>query len=1100
MSNRFWMPGRLIWVVGSALAGLFTALWLLHPTDVTRAQDGAMPAAVDPRWLAMLSAERTPLEGTADAEGTAAAALTVNALVQDGSVAGFAPSGVPVQITIERGGLPIATNTVAPVLIDVGWLYSWSTYWSGAYIGQGFSGGDVIRVVQGNLSRTLTVADFRAVAYPATDHLKGVAAPVSSFYIQGTSALDPTDEYTTTASSDVAGEFDVDLSSIADVMAGDTGFLRQTLDPYRSIAARFVAPRIQAQVGNNVVGGRVAPYQVLTMKVIAGGTIVASRSMAGDYAGQFEMCMVTCSGPNASFAVLLPGRQVELTAGDQVLTMTIPVLSARAALVQQQVAGSATPGAVVSLLRWPGPIGAIAGGPIGAIEFDSHTVVTASAEGVFTASLPFEPADYGAAVVHDGVGHLAYARYAVSNVHVVIDRRDQVAGLLSGQIDRMSEAVTLTVLGPSGFPKAEVAASTSALGRLEMGLVYPWFQQADLLLTDGDTISVTNPDGLSIVIPIEGISVTADVLAQRISGQGPSSTRLPIKLYGVDPYPAFPNGYETSVLTDLAGFFGLDLVGVRIKSYSRGTINWTNSDGHTIEQAFTATPTCLPDVQSVLVDGNTLTYVPNFDGSGQCAYTTTLSLSSSQGVVKHTLLLPIYGATSTAELTGVDGDPIRIEPGDTLTILNGTQELTLPVPLLSVAADVSLQRVTGRAPAGSTVHLVTYNAFGPQSPVGPTPQWIQDVVADLQGDYYWDIPVNPGDYVQASIVSRSGVSFETMAVVPAIELYLYQTAFAEALPPLTPYTITLQSSHPTTPTVVAGVTTDRGGIRGNPPYTPGDLPWFVQPGDRVIVEAGSYARDWTLPRFTASIDVLQAAVYGEAPANHTLTIRSYYDASSVSGQSDGTGHYRIPLPAGVYPGTGLYVTLHTAQGDRLTLMAGVSNWKVDINSPCVEFSTSRLVSSGVVTLADSQGHLRATQNLMGYYQSMWQVCFSGGANLITVRPGDRLSLTVDGEVWSSYTVPTLTLVHDPGRGVVIGSAPAEGFASLSLSRFESAYTLGGRSVSVGPTGTFGIDISDLPWQPRQTVYLRYGDGAGNWAQQPFVLTGYQHWLPIIGHP
>lgn len=274
------------------------------------------------------------------------------------------------------------------------------------------------------------------------------------------------------------------------------------------------------------------------------------------------------------------------------------------------------------------------------------------------------------------------------------------------------------------------------------------------------------------------------------------------------------------------------------------------------------------------------------------------------------------------------------------------------MPLLSVAADVSLQRVTGRAPAGSTVHLVTYNAFGPQSPVGPTPQWIQDVVADLQGDYYWDIPVNPGDYVQASIVSRSGVSFETMAVVPAID------------------------SYPRSDRVRRGVTAPHSLHHHASVFTPDDpdgcrrgddRPWR-HPGQSALYAwrsalVGSPAivslwrRGPTLvigpsrvsrPRSTSS----RQPCTERAPANHTLTIRSYYDASSVSGQSDGTGHYRIPLPAGVYPGTGLYVTLHTAQGDRLTLMAGVSNWKVDINSPCVEFSTSRLVSSGVVTLAD----------------------------------------------------------------------------------------------------------------------------------------------------
>lgn len=1096
MPNRIGLPGRLLWVVGCALAGLLAGLWWLHPAEVTRAQEGVAPADVDPRWLALISADRTAPDRPSEVDSPLAGSLTVNVLVQDASVAGFAPTGAPVRIVVRRGGAVIASDSVAPVLMDVGWLYTWSAYTVWGFAGVGFSAGDVIEVSQGSVTQSFTVSEFVADAYVLSNHLKGKAAANATLVIYLQVALDPTLEYTLTTTTDGSGVFDADLGTVTDLMAGDSGFIQYHLDSARSAAARFVAPRLQVQVGNDLVGGYAGSRQEVLVRVLSGGSVIATGSTVARFDGAFDLCLRYCSGPTAAFATLLPGRQVELTAGDQVLTTTIPVLSALSDLHDQRVSGLSTPGAIVSVLQWSGPLDY---GSSNAITFDALQVVTASAEGHYTATVPLQVADYGAAVVHDAQGHLTYARYAVPHLRVVLDRRDVSGGLLGGQLDLMSRPVTLTVVGPSGLPKAEIAASTSSKGLLETGNANIWFMQSGVRISAGDTISVTDGEGLSIILPLEGISVTADVLTQRISGQGPVSTTLPINVYGVDPYPAWPNGYEATVLTDLAGFFGLDLVGARLKAYSYGTVSWTNPAGHTIVQAFTATPACVPSFYDVVVGGNTFAVEgPGADAIG-CGSSVDFSLAPSSGPTKYAAALPFPYGQFQLELTNQQGDAVRFEPGDVLSFRNGSSVITATVPLFQVAADVASQQVTGKAPPGRSVSLISYNAFSPMSSVGPMPKWSYTVVADANGDFRLGVSIEPGDRVEASMTSQAGGTYTAVAVIPAIELSLYESVLVAALPPLSPVSVTVHTSGTVTPTVFSAATNDHGQIRGATPYIQALLPTIVKPGDRVVVEAGAYQRDWLLPTMTAEVNFADSLVEGQAPPDQELTITPFNTSLSLTARSDGAGHYKSYVPASLTQ-FGFIVTLHTAPGDRLTLGGGSLRWKVMIGSPCLSIQTPLPSMRGNLTLSDAQGRVRATQSLTGFGGYLLQACFpSDGGTSAEVRAGDRLRLTTDSGDFV-YTVPSVTAVHDPYRGVIVGTTPSAGFVTLSMDGSWGSSPPSGRTVSVSATGRFGVDIADVTWMPGQQGFLYFTDASGNSVQQYFTLTGYRQWLTIIGRP
>ncbi len=523
-------------------------------------------------------------------------------------------------------------------------------------------------------------------------------------------------------------------------------------------------------------------------------------------------------------------------------------------------------------------------------------------------------------------------------------------------------------------------------------------------------------------------------------------------------------------------------------------------EGHTIVKAFAATQTCLPDVQEIVVGGNTLSYQGILGDASSCSLSTVLSLTSSTGQVKFVSEEPAYIAYTERELVDDQGRPIIVTPGDILSLSNGPRVITTSIPSLSVAANVSLNRITGRAPAGRTVNLTVYNSFAFVSIAGPMYQWSSAVVADANGDFQVDTPLQAGDRVEATVRNRMGIGFTAIAVVPGIELTLYQNTLRAMLPPLSPLTITLQTAGVATPTVYVGATSDRGVIRGTSTYVPALLPAAIRAGDRVIVQAGSYSRNWLIPTLTAEVDLRLPAVSGVAPPNHRLSAISLSYGEVSMTQSDGTGHYQSLLPSGYNPQAGLVITLFTADGDRLSLFSRPNNWIVQINSPCLEIHTPRTVNSGTLTVTNAQGVIRLTQPLVGYGQMSWQLCLSDGTTPIPLQTGDHLSLATDTGSWD-YTVPVLTARHDARRGVVTGSAPAPGFVTIETPVYSNALSsTDGRTVTIGANGTYGVDISDVAWRPGQQGMLRYTDPAGNIVVQTFVLTGIQHWLPWIGHP
>lgn len=1103
MSNPSWFPGRLIWALGCVLCGVVAAFVIARPANVTRAQENPGRAGVDERWLALLTSERSTLDQPTDADGVAAGALTLNVLMQDAAIAGFAPTGNPVSITVSRPGSVQETATATPFLTEAGWFYSWTWLSLGEYNVPGFQAGDVIRVAQGGQTLTLTANAFGAEASSATDRVSGVSAANVDLVLHGLSALDPALVFTATATADSQGAFVFDLAGVVDLSAGDHGFVRQTLDATRSVAARFATPQLQVQVDGNTVSGFVAPRQSFSVRVLQGSMVLAEATGIGGADGGFSLCVSTsCWSDLAPDRIFLPGRRVELIVGDQTLSMAIPTLTARSTIAEGRVSGMTDAGARVTVYRWPGPL-AYNGGSLG-FGLDSGVAVTASATGAYTAGVPLQPADYGAAVVRDVNGHLAYARYAVAQLRIDMGSRGLAGALIRGQLDRISTPVTVTIIGGlSGLPKAEVRSSTTPTGWLQVGVMRPTVQQSGLLLSGGDVVSITDASGLVALVPLQPISVTADVPTQRISGQGPVSATLPIHLENFDSYPAWPNGYDTLAFSDLAGFFGIDVTDFRIKSTTRGTVQWTNPDGHTLVRSFAAGPTCLPDVGEVRVNGNTLVYASDTANWTTCGWAMTLTLRSSSGALKHEATMPAFSGSDSFELLADQGGPVRIEPGDVLSIVNGTRAMTLSVPLISVNVDVSTQRITGNAPAGSTVHVVNENGLTDIGALGgPSPSWTATAIADAGGAYQLEGQFRPGDRIEASVTNRLGTAFTAVAVVPAIELSLYGGEFRGVLPPLSPLTVTLQTTRAVTPTTFTHRVDDLGRIRGMSYLGSTLLPWAIRPGDRVLVQAGSYQRDWLIPPLTAEVDTAAQMLRGVAPPNHRLTAVALSSGSvsrSIVMQSDPSGRYAVELPADFFPENGLRVTLHTDSGDRLSLVSGAMMWNIQLHSACLMLRTPRSFATATLTLFDGQGRVRSTQTLSGAGQTFWPLCLSDQAGPVIPRPGDHFRLVADSGEWS-FTVPTLSVTHDPRRGIVTGGAPGGGFATISFSTQTDNLLADGRTVTIDAAGRFGVDVTDLTWRPGQPALLLYTDRAGNTVELAFILTGIQHWLTWIGHP
>jgi hypothetical protein len=303
--------------------------------------------------------------------------------------------------------------------------------------------------VRALISPGLTVPPLTARADGAAGAVYGTAPPSETVALYLYPRRDPSAVLTQTVAAGPDGAYQAPW---ADLRPGDSGLVAWNADADRAAYVRFVAPFLQVQVnGWEIVGAAVPCSKVWITVTDRVGNFLSNRWAFADAQGSFFAWLGEYE--KEILPAQSPGHRVEASAAGQVFSTTVLPVAAWTDRAGGQVLGEAPAGAPVRV--------EVAHGPIeGDWESILHrppyasVIVTATAGGRYTATLPLGPADIGAAFALGPDGHETFARFAVPYLWMLLGPDRFWYGFrLQGQVDGANVPITLTLQGPAGLIK-----------------------------------------------------------------------------------------------------------------------------------------------------------------------------------------------------------------------------------------------------------------------------------------------------------------------------------------------------------------------------------------------------------------------------------------------------------------------------------------------------------------------------------------------------------------------------------------------------------------------------------------------------------------------
>jgi hypothetical protein len=788
----------------------------LAPAGAEAAVQAPTPVPVpDPHWVELVRAHES------GRESLLAQPLSMNLNLTQGFIAGRVPSAAWVDIAVMDQGELIDESSVMPVFDGTGFLY-WA-YLNMYY----FESGNVVWVTQGASAISMTVPVLTSLAYPQTDILSGTAPANVDLTAYLFPFASPEDVFTHTAIASVDGMYLLDWSPPVDLRPRDRGYILYAQDDVHQAYVSFAAPFLRVQVGGSEISGLAAPNPYY------GEVYIAVEDASGARLGEFY----TYNESNGSFSSqacdkygdsgclsLAPTNRVIVTVGGQTFSMTVITLTAQADRQAGQVSGLAPALQAVEVLRFRGPIGRW-GDNLWYQTPLEQVVVTATLDGVYTALMPLQAGNFGAALVTTTEGNQGYTRYALPYLHARLGRPSEYEFSWVRMWGNMSEPlvpITVEVQGPSGYLKDWYTLETRDNGYFED----PYDSETNLSLDSGDLITLTTPQGLQIAWLLPVLTVEADPATEILSGLAPPFAQLVVTLHDYTQLTVTA-GFDGQYSLDLSGLGGFDV-------YPSGSVELTSPEGYTVERIFSVhlEAECPPHLDSVQIGGNVV-YLSGWDSCGPL----TFRLRGEDGQIKFE---DNYDwDPSSIWLHDESGAPILIAIGDQIELFAGGGIETSVVPTLTAVLDPHTDQVYGQAPPFSMLEL----GFEWNSPLTTTSDAQGVYTADLAGK----VDLEAGSALQVAL--SSSPRYSAYSVLPVLTAHLYNTHISGRLQPFTPYTITLNT--PVTVTAFLTGSADTAGYFVNYMYPPPVGMPMAQPGDRLEMETPSHLWEMILPWLTA---------------------------------------------------------------------------------------------------------------------------------------------------------------------------------------------------------------------------------------------------------
>jgi len=1037
--------------------------------------------------------------------------LTLNLGLHSHLVSGATPWPGSIALNLTRDGEVIASGTATP-FPDGSGGYLYVTTLDAAYhlCGGGGGGGDycypaiepddVLLAVQAGKAVSLTVPFLTALADQDTATVYGQSPPSTTLEVYLYRYDDPSVAYQRVVTASADGDYEVDFGGLTPVAPRDYGHVLYADSAGNHVYARYNVPFLRVMVEGQYAGGTVVPCTTVTITLY-------------DDSGAYRDLYYGFSSSNGTFEVYLDsaaqlGDTLVVTAAGQVVSMTVPMLTARPDPASEIIAGVALPGAAVEvgLYRGPLPYGWSYCPPYDDPDYSLSVIATLTgtlAGGYvadFTGLTDVLAGDYGVVYATDTSGYQAYRCWAAPFLQLRLGDYQ-----LTGQVNG-GGPVTVTIWSSSGFPR-----DVRFVWASDNGYFDDYARDSELRLMVGDQVTVTAHDGQEMGMTMPMLTANADAADSIVYGQAPPDSLLRVGLSHAKWYPAgggpsYPPDYDYTlwVTSTASGVYTADFSSLTaMNPRDEGAVFYIGSGGHEAYVEFR-----VPVVPTVRVQS----------GSNYVAGTLPIergqiivTLRDALGQVKAMANTWPYYLGSFAVHLYEDGQPAIIEAGDTvevaaedpLAIQTPTPTpwptsnagraaadhifIIVTVPTLTVQCDRVADSLSGQAPPNAVLE-VTWHGGDPWD--GESRTWI--VTSTVAGSFSLDLrdqaDLERGDLIEVAWTDDSGNEVWIAYRLPRQDVSLENNSVRVSGPVYRPLTFTLLSSSGAT--IYTGTDTfDHSGQAWFFLYDQrSDDPLWLEAGQTLVARTTEEVMTVTMPHLTALADPQANIVSGEAPPGARLMVsfhRYPWDYGPVTATITGT--YSVDFDGGATSGRVVY--LHP-DGHRVTLDFYVPHIEVALERPYVRGVPP---GPGVVTatLRDAGGDLKGSGVDTHWWNSEWFSVRLTDAQQepVPVSSGDLLIVEAAGSMMT-MTAPVLTASFDQRTGILTGIAPARAWLRVGL---ES----NSRQVQVSPDGTYAMDWSDLsPWSG-MGGYVHITDDSGNETVRYFTVPYYSMYLPLV---
>ncbi|MCS7283222.1 MAG: hypothetical protein NZ769_07745 [Anaerolineae bacterium] len=262
-------------------------------------------------------------------------------------------------------------------------------------------------------------------------------------------------------------------------------------------------------------------------------------------------------GLGASVSLLLPGHTVTVTTPREVLTMTLPWLTARIDRAARAVSGEAPPSEPVEV-------------SLNAFDFSASRRVTATAAGTYTIPFPEVASFTGAwgTVWHtDARGYRTFLRFGARAWFVTLGER-----CADGYADMADAPFTATLETADGSVENITGTTFGYNASFSVCFSRP--------VESGDRLTLTQASGeTSFIVP--RLTASHDWAAQILEGEAPPGSLVEV----VFPWEGWTR-ISRRTMADASGRYRLDTRGLGLRLGETGLALLTDAEGNIVRRAF----------------------------------------------------------------------------------------------------------------------------------------------------------------------------------------------------------------------------------------------------------------------------------------------------------------------------------------------------------------------------------------------------------------------------------------------------------------------------------------------------------------------------------